>query len=200
MNLANITLFLLQVYKGWLQDGSTVLIKCLKVKQKHSPQALKPHTEMISQLRHRHLVSVLGQCTVTYLDHPNTGSTVFVVLEYIGKGSLRDHLLGTYDMIYNRGEWNMVIKLVALNFLDWRKKAMLKWPQRMGITMGIAKGIQYLHTELASQNFGNDLKIDNILLDDSLTPKIASYNIPLPSKVSVQIRNRQTVSTFVFFL
>lgn len=162
-----------QMYKGWLRDGSTVVVKCLKVKQKHSPQALKQHTEMISKLRHRHLVSVLGHCTVTYLDHPSTESTVFIVLEYVGKGSLRDHLT------------------------DWRKKEMLKWPQRMAITMGIAKGIQFLHTGLASGNFGNDLKIENILLDDSLTPKITSYNIPLPSKVGSEspiLLNRQEPS------
>lgn len=63
---------------------------------------------------------------------------------------------------------------------DWRKREVLKWPQRMAITMGIARGIQYLHT---GGVLGNDLKIDNILLDESLTAKISSYNINLPSKV-----------------
>uniref|UniRef100_A0A5B6ZF10 non-specific serine/threonine protein kinase n=1 Tax=Davidia involucrata TaxID=16924 RepID=A0A5B6ZF10_DAVIN len=148
-----------QLYKGWIRDGSVVLVKCLKLKQKHSRQTLQQHMEVISKLRHRHLVSVLGHCIVTYQDHPNTASTVFIVLEYIAKGSLRDHLT------------------------DGRKRELLKWPQRMAITMGIARGIQFLHTGISPGIFGNDLKIENILLDDSLTAKISSYNMTLPSKV-----------------
>lgn len=147
-----------QLYKGWLRDGSVVLIKCLKLKQKHSQQTLQQHMEVISKLRHRHLVSVLGHCIVSYVDHPNSGSTVFVVLEHVSNGSLRDHLT------------------------DWRKKEILKWPHRMGITMGIARGIQFLHTGTQHGIFGNDLSIESVLLDDNLTAKISSYNISLPSK------------------
>lgn len=65
---------------------------------------------------------------------------------------------------------------------DWRKREVLKWPQRTAITMGIARGIQYLHT---AGVHGNDLKLDNILLDESLSAKISSYNVNLPSKVNV---------------
>lgn len=147
-----------QVYKGWLRDGSTVLVRCMKVKQKHSAQTLKQHAEIISKLRHQHLVSVLGHCTVSYTDHPSSASTVFIVQEYMTKGSLKDHLS------------------------DARKREVLKWPQRMTIAMSIAKGIQFLHTELVPAIFGNDLKVDNILLDDGLAPKITNYKIPFPSK------------------
>ncbi|KAI3720250.1 hypothetical protein L6452_21163 [Arctium lappa] len=147
-----------QLYRGWLRDGSMVLIKCLKLKQKHSTQTVQQHMEVISKLRHRHLVSVLGHCIVSYVDHPNSGNTVFVVLENVSNGSLRDHLT------------------------DWRKKEILKWPHRMGITMGIARGIQFLHNGTQHGIFGNDLKIESVLLDDNLTAKISSYNISLSSK------------------
>jgi hypothetical protein len=60
---------------------------------------------------------------------------------------------------------------------------MLKWPQRMAITIGVARGVQFLHTGIAPGIFGNNLKMDNVLLDDSLSAKISSYNIPLPFKV-----------------
>ncbi|XP_063940452.1 probable LRR receptor-like serine/threonine-protein kinase At1g14390 isoform X2 [Daucus carota subsp. sativus] len=147
-----------QVYKGWLRDGSTVIVRCLKVKQKHSTQTLKQHAEIVSKLRHRHLVSVLGHCTVSHTDHPSSASTVFIVQEYMIKGSLKDHLS------------------------DMRKREVLKWPQRMSIAMSVAKGIQFLHTELVPAIFGNDLKVDNILLDDGLAPKITNYKIPFPTK------------------
>ncbi|XP_075524431.1 putative LRR receptor-like serine/threonine-protein kinase At1g14390 isoform X1 [Primulina tabacum] len=148
-----------QRYEGRLRDGSPILVKCIKLKQKHSPQALEHHMEVVSKLRHRHLVSVLGHSIATHQDHPNTTSTVHIVLENIANGSLRDHLT------------------------DWRKREVLKWPQRMAITMGIARGIQYLHTGGVQ---GNDLKIENILLDGSLTPKISSFKLTLPSKVGVE--------------
>ncbi|KAL2559271.1 Leucine-rich repeat protein kinase family protein [Forsythia ovata] len=148
-----------QLYKGWLRDGSVVLVKCLKLKQRHSLQILQQHMEVISKLRHRHLVSVLGHCIITYHDHPNTASTVFIVLENVTNGSLKDHLT------------------------EWRKREVLKWPQRMGIAMGVARGVQYLHT---GGVLGNGLKIETILLDENLTAKISSYNISLPSKVGVE--------------
>lgn len=46
--------------------------------------------------------------------------------------------------------------------------------------MGIAKGIQYLHTGGVT---GNDIKLENVLLDETLTARISCYNISLPSKV-----------------
>jgi len=60
---------------------------------------------------------------------------------------------------------------------------MLKWPQRMAMSIGIARGVQFLHTGVAPGIYGNNLKIENILLDDSLNAKVSRYNIPLPSKV-----------------
>lgn len=51
--------------------------------------------EVVSKMRHRYLVSVLGHGIATYQDHPNTTSTVYIALENIANGSLRDHLTGT---------------------------------------------------------------------------------------------------------
>ena len=85
-----------QVYKGWLSDGSVVLVKCLKLKQKHiSQSAIQNIEETLPKLRHRHLVSVLGHCIVTIQDHPNASTTVFVVLEHISNGTLGEYVTGT---------------------------------------------------------------------------------------------------------
>lgn len=148
-----------QIYKGWLRDGTVVLVKCLKLKQRSLPQNIVQQLDNLSKLRHRHLVSLLGHCIVTYQDHPNVASTVFVVLEHLSNGSLANHIT------------------------DWRRKEMLKWPQRMAISIGVARGVQFLHTGMAPGIFGNDLKIDNVLLDESLTTKISNYHIPLPFKM-----------------
>lgn len=57
--------------------------------------------------------------------------------------------------------------------------------------MGIAKGIQYLHTGGVT---GNDIKLENVLLDETLTARISSYNISLPPKVMLGNHNRQHVN------
>lgn len=86
----------MQLYKGWLGDGSVAVIKCVQIKQRHLPQHLMQNMEAVSKLRHRHLISVLGHCVVSYDEHPNTTSNVFVVLEleHISNGNLRDYLAG----------------------------------------------------------------------------------------------------------
>lgn len=60
---------------------------------------------------------------------------------------------------------------------------MLKWQQRMAIIIGIARGIKFLHTGVTPGIFGNNIKIENVLLDNSLNPKVSGYSIPFPNKV-----------------
>ncbi|KAF2545740.1 hypothetical protein F2Q70_00019914 [Brassica cretica] len=154
-----------QLYKGCLREGIAVTVRCIKLKQKSSTstQNLAQQMEVLSKLRHMHLASVLGHCIGTYQDHhPYAGSTIFIVQEYISNGSLRDYLT------------------------DWRKKEVLKWPQRMSIAIGVARGIQFLHTGVAPGIFGNNLEIENVLLDETLTVKLSGYTIPLPSKVGAE--------------
>ncbi|CAN8293534.1 unnamed protein product [Cochlearia groenlandica] len=153
-----------QLYKGSLREGIAVTVRCIKLKQKSfSTQNLAQQMEVLSKLRHMHLVSVLGHCIVTNQDHhPYAGSTIFIVQEYISNGSLRDYLT------------------------DCRKKEVLKWPQRMSIAIGVARGIQFLHTGVAPGIYGNNLEVDNILLDETLTVKLSGYTIPLPSKVGAE--------------
>ncbi|XP_057419370.1 probable LRR receptor-like serine/threonine-protein kinase At1g14390 isoform X2 [Lotus japonicus] len=149
-----------QLYKGWLRDGSVVLVNCAKIKHRDLPynSSIMQHLEILPNLRHRHMVSVVGHSVITHQDPPQSTTTVFIVFEYISNVSLRDQLT------------------------DRRKREILKWPQRMAISIGIARGVQFLHTEITPAIFGNNLKIHNILLDDSLNAKLSGYNIPLPSK------------------
>ncbi|KAK9707277.1 hypothetical protein RND81_07G185900 [Saponaria officinalis] len=146
-----------KVYRGSLPSGSTVLVKCIKVNEKVSSKSLNRNMEVISQLRNPNLVSVLGHCVETYQDR-SKGCTIYIVIEHVGNGSLREHLT------------------------DWTRKDRLKWPQRMTISMGIARGVHFLHTGVTPGVYGNGLTMENILMDDSLTPKVGNYRIPLPLK------------------
>ncbi|KAJ1259713.1 hypothetical protein BS78_10G176800 [Paspalum vaginatum] len=145
---------LAQHYNGQLQDGSRVLIRCLRLKQKYSPQSLIQYMEIISKFRHRHLVSIIGHCIVSDQENPNIANSVYLVSECVTNGSLRSHLT------------------------EWRKREMLKWPQRVSAAIGVARGIQFLHNMTAPGIVRNDLNIENILLDKTLTSKINDFNLP----------------------
>lgn len=53
------------------------------------------------------------------------------------------------------------------------------WSQRMTAVLGIARGIQFLHTGIVPGVFSNHLKISDILLDHDFHVKISKYNLPL---------------------
>ncbi|VAI89537.1 unnamed protein product [Triticum turgidum subsp. durum] len=148
---------LAQHYNGQLQDGTRVLVKCLRLKPKYSPQSLSHYMEIISKFRHRHLVSIIGHCIVNDQENPTIASSVYLISECVTNGSLRSHLT------------------------EWRKREMLKWPQRVTAAIGIARGIQFLHNLTAPDIVQNDLNIENILLDKTLTSKISGFSLPMMS-------------------
>ncbi|XP_075488710.1 putative inactive leucine-rich repeat receptor-like protein kinase At3g03770 isoform X1 [Primulina tabacum] len=143
-----------QMYRGRLRDGSNVAIRCLKLKKNHSTQYLMHHIEMISKLRHHHLVSALGHCFEYHLDDSSV-SRVILVFEYVPNGTLRTWIS------------------------DKRVSRKLTWAQRIAAATGVAKGIQFLHTGIMPGVFSNNLKITDVLLDQNLVAKISSYNLPL---------------------
>ncbi|KAF6136952.1 hypothetical protein GIB67_030716 [Kingdonia uniflora] len=151
-----------QLYKGRLSDGSAVVVRCLKLKQRHSSQTFLQNVEILSKLRHRHLVSLLGHCLIPHQTYPNVVDTVFLVSEYVSNGTLRNYLT------------------------DRRKRDMLKWPERVAVAVGVARGLQFLHTGITPAILRNNLKMENILLDDNLTPKVISYNLSIPSLVGLE--------------
>ncbi|KAB2004077.1 hypothetical protein ES319_D11G173500v1 [Gossypium barbadense] len=71
------------VYKGTLHDGTIVAVK----RSKKSYQGeFKNEVRLLCQLRHPHLVSLIGFCV--------EGSEMVVVFEYMSRGSLADFLFG----------------------------------------------------------------------------------------------------------
>ncbi|XP_021281558.1 probable inactive leucine-rich repeat receptor-like protein kinase At3g03770 [Herrania umbratica] len=143
-----------QMYRGRLKDGTFVAIRCLKMKKSHSTQSFMHHVELISKLRYRHLVSALGHCFECYLDDSSV-SRIFLIFEYVPNGTLRSWIS------------------------EEHARRSLTWAQRISAAIGIAKGIQFLHTGIVPGVYSNKLKITDILLDQNLAAKISSYNLPL---------------------
>ncbi|KAL3380603.1 hypothetical protein AABB24_000981 [Solanum stoloniferum] len=146
-----------QMYRGQMRDGSYVTIRCQIMKRSNTRQNFMHHIELISKLRHQHLVSALGHCFQFYSDDSSV-SRIFLVFEYVPNGTLR--------------RW----------ISDKHARRKLTWTQRIAAATGVAKGLQFLHNGIIPGLFSNNLKITDILLDQNLVAKISSYNLPVLSE------------------
>ncbi|XP_015970884.1 probable inactive leucine-rich repeat receptor-like protein kinase At3g03770 [Arachis duranensis] len=147
-----------KMYRGQLKNDSLVAIRCIKLKKRYSTQNFAHHIELISKLRHRHLVSALGHCFECSLEDSSV-SKIFLVFEYIPNGTLRSWIS------------------------DGDTMKSMSWIQRLGAVTGIAKGVQFLHTGIVPGVYSNNINAEDVLLDQNLVAKICSYNLPLLSNI-----------------
>ncbi|XP_071929009.1 cysteine-rich receptor-like protein kinase 3 isoform X4 [Coffea arabica] len=82
-----------------------------------------------------------------------TGPESLLVYEYVPNGSLHDHIF------------------VKKNVQP------LSWEDRYKIILGTAEGLAFLHEESKLRIIHRDIKLSNILVDESFTPKIADFGL-----------------------
>ncbi|MBA0653646.1 hypothetical protein Goklo_020795 [Gossypium klotzschianum] len=141
-----------KVYQGIFRDMK-VAVK--RSEPGHGQCLLEFQIEIVvlSQIRHCHLVSLVGYCNEIF--------EMILVYEFIEQGTLRDHLY------YSTADLDK----------SYSARSELSWKQRLEICVGAAKGLNYLHTDAAGGIIHFDVKSTNILLDEQFEAKVTDFGL-----------------------
>uniref|UniRef100_A0A7N0UN19 Protein kinase domain-containing protein n=1 Tax=Kalanchoe fedtschenkoi TaxID=63787 RepID=A0A7N0UN19_KALFE len=134
------------VYKGRFRDGSLVAIKRAKqsIYNPSLSKEFKNEVLTLSRIEHQNLVRLFG-----YLEH---GDERILVLEYVGNGTLKDHL-------------------------DGRMGNVLEMAERLDIAIDVAHAVTYLHTYTELTIIHRDIKPSNILITEKLKAKVSDFGL-----------------------
>ncbi|KAK9281215.1 hypothetical protein L1049_004289 [Liquidambar formosana] len=133
-------------YKAMLSNGVSVVVKRLREMNRKGREGFEAEMKRLGRLRHCNILTPLG---FHYRKEEK-----LLVYQFIPKGSLLYLLHG------DRGP----------------SHADLDWPARLKIVHGIAQGLGYLHTELATYKLPHgNLKSSNVLLGSDNEPLLADY-------------------------
>ncbi|KAM2679542.1 hypothetical protein EV2_011448 [Malus domestica] len=136
------------VYKGKLKDGCLVAVKVL-TKLTGDGEEFMNEVAAISRTSHVNVVSLLGFCF--------EGSKRALIYEFMPNGSLE-------KFIFDSNTPN-----IGHDHLGWEALDQ--------ISLGVARGLEYLHRGCNTRILHFDIKPHNILLDENFTPKISDFGL-----------------------
>ncbi|KAK9117508.1 hypothetical protein Sjap_016455 [Stephania japonica] len=146
-----------KIYKGRMENGTYVAIRCLALFKRYSIRNLKLRLDLLSKIRHPNLVCLLGHCIDGGERDDSSVNRVFLVYEYVPNGNLHLHLSDSLEKV-------------------------LKWSERLAVLISVAKAVHYLHTGMVPGFFNNQLKTNNILLDENRVAKLSDYGLTIITK------------------
>ncbi|KAF7067384.1 hypothetical protein CFC21_073284 [Triticum aestivum] len=136
------------VYKEMLSDSkASIAMKRLDAAHQGEKQ-FRAEVRSIGLVQHINLVQLIGFCC--------EGDHRLLVYAHMVNGSLDRHLFKD----------NHTDDVAALN-----------WNTRYQITLGVARGLSYLHQSCRECIINCDIKLENILLDGSFLPKVADFGL-----------------------
>ena len=135
------------VYKGKLHDGPLVAVKVLNESKANGEEFIN-EVDTISRTSHVNIVSLLGFCF--------EGAKRALVYEFMPNGSLEKFVFDENATENSR---------------------QLDWEMYHQISLGIARGLEYLHRGCNTRILHFDIKPHNILLDVDFVPKISDFGL-----------------------
>ncbi|XP_073270900.1 probable receptor-like protein kinase At1g49730 [Primulina huaijiensis] len=137
------------VYKAEFPDGLIAAVKKMSKVSEQAEVEFCRELELLARLHHRHLVTLRGFSTEK--------NERFLVYEFMGNGSLMDHL-------HSQG------------------RTPLSWSTRIQIATDVANALEYLHFYCNPPLCHRDIKSSNILLDEKFVAKVADFGLAHASK------------------
>ncbi|XP_076937297.1 nodulation receptor kinase-like [Bidens hawaiensis] len=119
----------------------------VKVRSATSPQGTREFNNELTLLS-----AIRHENLVSLLGFCSENDQQILVYPFMSNGSLQDRLYG-----------------------EASKRRALDWPTRLSIALGSARGLSYLHTFSGRSVIHRDVKSSNILLDNSMCPKVADF-------------------------
>ncbi|KAL2523231.1 Leucine-rich repeat protein kinase family protein [Forsythia ovata] len=153
-----------KVYKGMLENGTYVAVRSLALCRKYSIQNLKLRLDLLSKLRHPHLVGLLGHCIDGGRQDDSTVNRLFLVYEFVPSGNFQCSSFSLNQLFASA---------------DTSPEKGLKWSDRLGVLIGVAKAVHFLHTGVIPPCYNNRLRTNNILLDEHRIAKLSDYGMSI---------------------
>ncbi|XP_047964974.1 LEAF RUST 10 DISEASE-RESISTANCE LOCUS RECEPTOR-LIKE PROTEIN KINASE-like 2.4 [Salvia hispanica] len=135
------------VYKGQFPDGHLVAVKVLNESNEDGEDFMN-EVASISRTSHVNIVALLGFCF--------EGSKRALIYDFMPNGSLE--------------------KFIGNN-ASTSQESTLGWDKLFEITLGIARGLEYLHQGCNTRILHLDIKPQNILLDKDMNPRISDFGL-----------------------
>ena len=142
------------VYEGTDSSGAKIAVKKLEIMTGQRSVQVRAEVATIGSISHMNLVTLKGFCI--------EGDHKLLVYEYMANGSL------------DRWLFNGGCTRSKRSFSDGHT---LSWEQRWRIAIDTARGLAYLHDELAESIVHSDVKPENILLDERFHAKVADFGL-----------------------
>ncbi|KAL3645349.1 hypothetical protein CASFOL_010529 [Castilleja foliolosa] len=139
------------VYKGILKDGSITAIKSInRTSRKSEEDEFLKGLSLLSSIKHENLLGLKGFCC------SKARGECFLVYNFAPRGSLSRYLNADNGSI-----------------------EALDWPTRVSIIHGIAKGIEYLHSNETNKPpiIHQNISVEKVLLDQQYRPLISDAGL-----------------------
>ncbi|VAH24965.1 unnamed protein product [Triticum turgidum subsp. durum] len=159
-----------RVYRGRLHDGREVAVKRVNSLQSDN---IQPELDILSRLRHKHIVRLLGSCVTAATDkrkkrllttkrtkEPEEEPDGFIVYEYMENGTLYDHL--------HRNHCSSTPSPVRVC-----------WKMRIEVLLSVSRAIKHLHCHAEVSIIHRDIESSNILFDAGWVPHVSDFGSSL---------------------